>query len=138
MIHFQLRLKSFDMFLIHTALQYLSELTQLLEAVSSSPVILPQKYQKLTVLRSPHIDKKARDQFQKRTCKVLFECTFQESQKAHVFFELLKNSQFPGIQVEIHWKTLVKFIYSQLKSWHPCGAIEVIDQFHQKQYLVFQ
>jgi len=107
MIHFQLRLKTFDMFLIHTAKQYLREVTQLLDAVSSPPIILPQKCQKLTVLRSPHIDKKARDQFQKRTYKVLFEYTFQESHKAHVFFELLKNSQFPGIQVEIYWKTRV-------------------------------
>lgn len=104
MIQFQLRLQSFDKIFLQHALSYFIEITQLLGAFPRV-VMLPQKLQKLTVLRSPHIDKKARDQFQKRTWKVLFECKFQNFQKAGLFFELLKNSRVPGIQLEIHWKT---------------------------------
>jgi ribosomal protein S10 len=39
-------------------------------------VFLPRKYERFTVLRSPHVDKKARDQFERTTHKRLLKVSF--------------------------------------------------------------
>lgn len=39
-------------------------------------IFLPKKYERFTVLRSPHVDKKARDQFERTTHKRLLKVSF--------------------------------------------------------------
>jgi small subunit ribosomal protein S10 len=41
----------------------------------SGPIPLPTRIERYTVLRSPHVDKKARDQFEMRTHKRLIDIT---------------------------------------------------------------
>lgn len=65
---------------------------------------LPTLKKKFTVLRSPHIDKKSREQFEwTRYKKSLFLC-FQKTSVLSLFLFLLKNSSFPGVQIEINIK----------------------------------
>lgn len=39
-------------------------------------VFLPKRYERFTLLRSPHVDKKARDQFERTTHKRLLKISF--------------------------------------------------------------
>jgi small subunit ribosomal protein S10 len=63
----RIRLKAFD----HNALD--RSVNDILEKAKSSgtavvgPIPLPTKCEKFTILRSPHVDKKSRDQFEVRT-----------------------------------------------------------------------
>ena len=62
----------------------------------------PLKIQKITVLRSPHIDKKARDQFEIRRYKNLVKLKKKVSHNfLEVALENIKNTEFPGIQMKM-------------------------------------
>lgn len=64
----------------------------------------PTQFQKFTVLRSPHIDKKARDQFEIRRFKnsIGFDIDSSLGSRAVlVFLENLKNIQCPGVQIHM-------------------------------------
>ncbi len=62
---------------------------------------LPSKRKLFTVLRSPHIDKKSREQFEFQHFKKTFIIENKNSSIIHLLFFLLKNSYFPGIEIEI-------------------------------------
>ena len=62
----------------------------------------PQKKKQFTVIRSPHIDKKARDQFQLCTYKTIIQVNnVTEYSFLFIFLENLKNTKFLGIQMQI-------------------------------------
>ena len=62
----------------------------------------PQKRKEFTVIRSPHIDKKARDQFQLCTYKTIIQVNkVNEYSFLFIFLENLKNTKFLGIQMQI-------------------------------------
>lgn len=61
-----------------------------------------QKKKQFTVLRSPHIDKKARDQFQLCIHKTIIQVNnVNEYSFLFIFLENLKNTKFLGIQMQI-------------------------------------
>ena len=66
-------------------------------------VPLPERKQKITVLKSPHVHKKAREQFEllkKRSC-----IEIKTTQKQIVCILLLLNySQFPGVEIKYNIK----------------------------------
>ena len=103
-----LYLKSFNTFYIEKTqtkiLQINNYLTFFPQKNLERFVSLPTCKKKYTVLRSPHIDKKSREQFEwKRYKKSLF-LFFGEKKTYTLFLFLLKNSSFPGVQVEINVK----------------------------------
>jgi small subunit ribosomal protein S10 len=60
-------------------------------------VSLPTKLERFTVLRSPHVDKKSREQFEKKiyskTISVFFNFSnIQEKQNAKLLINFIKNS----------------------------------------------
>lgn len=61
----------------------------------------PKKCKKITVLRSPHIDKKSREQYQRLTHKKTLTLCFENKNTLFLFFELLKHSQARGVEIEI-------------------------------------
>lgn len=62
----------------------------------------PLKIEKITVLRSPHIDKKARDQFEVRRHKNLLVLDRKLSgESLGILFENIKNTEFKGIQMKM-------------------------------------
>jgi len=69
-------------------------------------VFLPAKTEKYTVLRSPHADKKARDQFERKTYKRLIilelEPTKKNNLKIDHFFRLLQQIAI-GIEFQIKY-----------------------------------
>ena len=75
----KMRLRSYDHRVLDRAVVEIIETAERTGATVCGPVPLPVKIKKFTVLRSPHIDKKARDQFEFRTFNRLIEieCTSQ-------------------------------------------------------------
>ena len=65
----RIRLKAFDHALIDQAAADIVRTAEKTGAQVSGPIPLPTKRQLWTVLRSPHIDKKSREQFEMRTHK---------------------------------------------------------------------
>jgi small subunit ribosomal protein S10 len=64
----------------------------------AGPIPLPTKVQKYTVLRSPHIDKTSREQFESRTHKRLIDILDATSQTVD---SLMKLDLPAGVEVEI-------------------------------------
>ena len=62
------------------------------------PIPLPTKIEKYTVLRSPHIDKKSREQFETRTHKRLIDI---EEPTPQTIEALMKLDLASGVDVEI-------------------------------------
>ena len=63
----RIRLKSFDHRMIDRSAQDIVNTAKQTGARIAGPIPLPTKVQKYTVLRSPHIDKTSREQFESRT-----------------------------------------------------------------------
>lgn len=94
----RIRLKAFD----HTVLdQAAADIVRTVEktgAKVSGPIPLPTKTQRWTVLRSPHVDKKSREQFELKTHKRLID--IKESRPQTV--DSLTKLDLPaGVDVEI-------------------------------------
>ena len=67
-------------------------------AVISGPILLPTSIKKYTVLRSPHVDKKSREQFETRVHKRLVEIIEPTPKTVE---ELMKLELPAGVDVEI-------------------------------------
>ena len=74
-----MRLRSYDYRVLDRAVAEIIETAQRTGARIRGPIPLPQKNFKFILLRSPHIDKTARDQFERCTYNRLLdvECTAQ-------------------------------------------------------------
>ena len=74
----------------------------------SNFVSLPTKIQRFTVLRSPHVDKKSREQFELKMYSKLLTVVFDpmsefDKQTAKLFINFIKNST-AGVQLKISYK----------------------------------
>ena len=69
----RIRLKAFDHHLIDKSASEIVETAKRTGAHVRGPIPLPNKIEKFTVLRGPHVDKKSRDQFEIRTHKRLLD-----------------------------------------------------------------
>lgn len=69
----RIKLKSYDHRLLDRSVAEIVESARRTGADVSGPVPLPTKREIYTVLRSPHVDKKSREQFQFKTHKRLLD-----------------------------------------------------------------
>ena len=69
----RVKLRGFDVELVEQSSKAIVQTVVKAGAKVSGPVPLPTRINKYTVLRSPHIDKKAREQFEMRTHKRLID-----------------------------------------------------------------
>ena len=69
----RIRLKAFDHAVIDQASADIVRTAEKTGAQVSGPIPLPTKTQRWTVLRSPHVDKTSREQFEMRTHKRLLD-----------------------------------------------------------------
>jgi len=76
----RIKLRSYDHNLVDKSTEKIVKTVRNSGAVISGPIPLPTKKEKFTVLRSPHVNKKSREQFQLRTHKRLIEI-FTPTQK---------------------------------------------------------
>lgn len=99
--------KSFNNLYIESSLSYIYTIYKYLKTQESEEknISLPYIKKIYTVLRSPHIDKKSREQFEWKRYKKYIILQFQEKYILSFFVFLLKNSTFPGVQIEINLQT---------------------------------
>ena len=69
----RIRLKAFDHRALDKSTREIVDIAKRTGARVSGPVPLPTRINKYTVLRSPHVDKKSREQFEVRTHKRLVD-----------------------------------------------------------------
>ena len=69
----RIRLKGFDQRLLDRSTQDIVETAKRTGAQVAGPIPLPTRIEKYTVLRSPNVDKKSREQFESRTYKRLVD-----------------------------------------------------------------
>ena len=69
----RIRLKAYDHKLLDQAAKEIADTAERTNAKVAGPIPLPTKISRYTVLRSPHIDKKSREQFEVRTHKRLMD-----------------------------------------------------------------
>ncbi|MGQ9508617.1 MAG: 30S ribosomal protein S10 [Thermodesulfobacteriota bacterium] len=91
-------LKSFDHKLLDKSVAEIVETVRRTGASVAGPIPLPTKISRYTVLRSPHVDKKSREQFEIRTHKRLIDILEPTQQTVDA---LMKLELAAGIDVEI-------------------------------------
>jgi small subunit ribosomal protein S10 len=94
----RIRLKGFDHVVLDQAAADIVRTVEKTGAAVSGPIPLPTKMQRWTVLKSPHVDKKSREQFELRTHKRLIEIV---ESKAQTVDALTKLDLPAGVDVEI-------------------------------------
>lgn len=94
----RVKLRGFDVELVEQSSKSIVQTVVKAGAKVSGPVPLPTRINKYTVLRSPHVNKKSREQFEMRTHKRLIDI-LDPTQKV---VEALMKLELPaGVDVEI-------------------------------------
>lgn len=94
----RVRLRGFDVELIDQSSRSIVQTVTRAGAKVAGPIPLPTKINKYTVLKSPHVNKKAREQFEMRTHKRLIDILDPTSK---VMDALMKLELPAGVDVEI-------------------------------------
>ena len=94
----RIRLKAFDHRVLDTSTTEIVDTAKRTGAEVRGPIPLPTKIEKYTVLRSPHVDKKSREQFEIRTHKRLLDIIDPTPQTVDA---LMKLDLAAGVDVEI-------------------------------------
>ena len=94
----RIRLKAYDHKLLDQSAAEIVETARRTGAKVAGPIPLPTRINKFTVLRSPHIDKKSREQFEVRTHKRLLDILEPTPQTVDA---LMKLELSAGVDVEI-------------------------------------
>ncbi len=94
----RIKLQGYDHRLIDQSALEIVDTAKRTGAMVSGPIPLPTKREIITVLRSPHVDKKSREQFQMKTHKRLIDII---SPTAKTIDALRKLDLPAGVDVEI-------------------------------------
>ena len=94
----RIRLKAFDHRLIDRSAREIVDTAKRTGARVLGPIPLPTKIEKYTLLRSPHVNKKARDQFEIRTHKRILDIVEPTDKTVDA---LMKLDLAAGVDVEI-------------------------------------
>ena len=94
----RIRLRAFDNTLLDNSTVEIINTAKRTGADVVGPIPLPTRIEKFTVLRSPHIDKKSREQFEIRTHKRLMDIIDPTPQTVDA---LMKLDLAAGVDVEI-------------------------------------
>ncbi len=94
----RISLKAFDHKIIDRSALEIVETARRTGALVMGPIPLPTKIEKYTLLRSPHVNKKARDQFEIRTHKRILDIVQPTDKTVDA---LMKLDLAAGVDVEI-------------------------------------
>jgi small subunit ribosomal protein S10 len=94
----RIRLRGFDYRLIDKSAAEIVERAKKTGARVAGPIPLPTSVNRYTVLRSPHVDKKSREQFEIRTHKRVLDILEPKQQTIDA---LMKLDLASGVDVEI-------------------------------------
>ena len=94
----RIRLKAFEHRVLDQSASEIVSTAQRTGAAVRGPIPLPTRIERFTVLRSPHIDKKSREQFEIRTHKRVLDIVDPTPQTVEA---LMKLDLAAGVDVEI-------------------------------------
>jgi small subunit ribosomal protein S10 len=94
----RIRLKAFDHRILDTSTKEIVNTAKRTGAQVHGPVPLPSRIERFTVNRSPHVDKKSREQFEVRTHRRLLDIVDWNPQTVDA---LMKLDLAAGVDVEI-------------------------------------
>ena len=94
----RIKLKSYDFHLVDKSAEKIVKTVKMTGAVINGPIPLPTHKRVFTVLRAPHVNKKAREQFQVCTYKRLLDIYSSSSKTVDALMKLELPS---GVEVEI-------------------------------------
>ena len=94
----RIRLKAYDSKLLDQSAGEIVETARRTGARVAGPIPLPTRINKFTVLRSPHVDKKSREQFEIRTHKRHIDILDPSSKTVDA---LMRLSLAAGVDIEI-------------------------------------
>ncbi len=94
----RIKLKSYDHTLIDKSAEKIIKTVKSTGAIVSGPIPLPTKRTLYTVLRSPNVDKKSREQFEMRSHKRLIDILNSSNRTVD---SLMKLELPAGVDVEI-------------------------------------
>ena len=94
----RIKLKSYDHHIVDRSSEHIVSAVKGTGAVISGPIPLPTRKQIFTVLRSPHVNKKSREQFELCTYKRLIDIHSESTKTVNALMRL----ELPaGVDVEI-------------------------------------
>ena len=96
--HIRIRLKAFDHRILDNSAHEIVNTAKRTGADVRGPIPLPTRIERFTVNRSPHVDKKSREQFEIRTFKRLLDIVSPTPQTVDA---LMKLDLAAGVDVEI-------------------------------------
>ena len=94
----RIRLKAFDHRVLDQSTGEIVNTAKRTGAQVRGPIPLPNRIQKFTILRGPHVDKKSREQFEIRTHKRLLDIIDPTPQTVDA---LMKLDLSAGVEVDI-------------------------------------
>ena len=94
----RIRLKAYDYRILDQLVGEIVETVKRTGAKVSGPIPLPTRISRYTVLRSPHVDKKSREQFEMRVHKRLIDILEPTPETVDA---LMKLNLAAGVDVEI-------------------------------------
>jgi small subunit ribosomal protein S10 len=94
----RIRMEAYDHTILDQSAKEIVETARRTEAQVHGPIPLPTRIERYTVLRSPHIDKKSREQFEIRTHKRLIDIVLPT---AKTIDALNKLSLPAGVDIKI-------------------------------------
>jgi small subunit ribosomal protein S10 len=94
----RIRLKAFDHHMLDQSAQKIVETTKRTGAAVAGPVPLPTEKNIYTILRSPHVNKDSREQFEMRTHKRLIDILEPNSKTVDA---LMRLDLPAGVDIEI-------------------------------------
>ncbi|HET9233413.1 MAG TPA: 30S ribosomal protein S10 [Candidatus Eisenbacteria bacterium] len=94
----RIRLRSYDHAVLDQSAGEIVRTARRTGALTSGPVPLPTRRHIVTVLRSPHVDKKSREQFETRVHKRLIDITQSNPQTIDA---LMKLDLPAGVDIDI-------------------------------------
>ena len=94
----RIKLRAYDNKILDASTEEIVNTVKRTGATIKGPIPLPTRIERYTVLRSPHIDKKSREQFESRTHKRLIDIIEPTPQTVEA---LMKLDLASGVDVEI-------------------------------------
>lgn len=95
------RLKSFHPDALHQCQAYLLSLLLFLGLSGVKHQRHPQRCTKITVCRSPHIDKKSREQFQLKTHSTTLACKISTPLVLPLLISVVEDIQVSGVEIAL-------------------------------------
>lgn len=93
------RIKSYDLNIIRSSCSKIQDITRM-HTIGSKIINLPSNIKKITVNRSPHIDKKSREQFEIKTYNRTIEVKNVEEKMMRTLINDIQKELFIGINIK--------------------------------------